>query len=60
MSIMLPETNMKKEKLNALFVKIYAEMSDKFCKCFIKDYNEDSAWCYMIDVLDKNKNKDNY
>lgn len=57
--IMLLKTDIKKKKLNVLFVKIYTEMSDDFWKYFVKDYVKDSAWHYMIDVLNKNKDKSN-
>jgi len=63
-STMLPETDIKESKLdtlfvvNTLFVETYAEMLDEFQKCLIQGYNEDSAWHYTINVLNKNKNND--
>ena len=45
---MLSETDKEKNKLdtlyvNVLFVETYIKMSDKFQKCFIEDYNKNSA-----------------
>ncbi len=59
---MLSETNMKENKLdalfvmNALFIETYTEMLDEFWKCLIQGYNEDLAWHHTIDVFNKNKN----
>jgi len=64
-STMLSETDMKESKLdtlfvmNTLFIEIYIKMLNEFQKCLIQDYDEDSAWCYTINVLNKNKNNDN-
>jgi len=61
-STMLPETGMKENELdtlfvvNTLFVETYIKMSEEFQKCLIQGYDEDSAWHYTIDVLNKNKN----
>lgn len=45
---MLPETDIKKDKLNVLFtdvlfVETYIKMLDEFYKHFVKDYDEDSV-----------------
>jgi len=59
---MLSETNMKKDELNTLFavnvlfVRMFIKMLDKFWKCFVKDYNRNSTWCHIINILNKNKN----
>jgi len=41
--IMSSDTSMKKNELDALFMKTYVKMLNEFQKCFIKDYDEDSA-----------------
>ncbi len=56
---MSSDTSMKKNELDALFMKTYVKMLNEFQKCFIKDYDEDSAWCHTINVLNKNKNDKN-
>ncbi len=62
---MLPETDMKENKLdtlfvvNALFVETYIKMLNKFQKCLIQDYDEDLTWHHTIDILNKNKNNSN-
>ncbi len=56
--IMSSETNIKKDKLHVLFIKIYTEMSDEFWKHLVEDYDEDLTWHYIIDVLNKNKSID--
>ncbi len=61
---MLSETDMKENELdtlfmmNTLFIKTYIKMLNEFWKCLIQDYDEDSAWRYTINVLNKNKNND--
>ncbi len=40
---MSSDTSMKKNELDALFMKTYVKMLNEFQKCFIKDYDEDSA-----------------
>jgi len=56
-SIMLLKISMKKEELNALFIETYTKISDEFQRCLIEDYDEDLMWHYVIDILNKNSNK---
>ncbi len=30
-------------------------MLNKFQKCLVEDYDKNSAWCYIINILNKNE-----